>query len=108
MNATVYKITKGYKLSLTNDIDDLYAISDEELSNHNDLKLLSVESCENLFTEDVNEVKVYIEMEIIGTTKVLNPIKGVKGSVHKITTYDKYPKLDHMGCLIIKPLSLHL
>ena len=102
MNATLYKMMEGYTLSLTNDIDDLYAISDEELANHHDLKLLSVESCESLFTEDANEVKVYIEMDIIGKTKVLNSIKGVKGSGHKITTYDKYPKLDHMGCLIIK------
>jgi hypothetical protein len=102
MNATLYKMMNGYTLSLTNDIDDLYAISDEKLANHHNLKLLSVESCENLFTEDVNEVKVYIEMDIIGKTKFLNSIKGVKGSGHKITTYDKYPKLDDMGCLIIK------
>ena len=71
MNATLYKMMEGYTLSLTNDIDDLYAISDEELANHHDLKLLSVESCESLFTEDANEVKVYIEMDIIGKTKVL-------------------------------------
>ena len=102
MKATLYKMMKGLTLSLTNYIDDLYDISDKETADQHQLKLLSLENCETLFQEDENELKVEIEVDIIGTTKIVNPIKGIKGSGHRITTYDKYPKLDHMGCLIIK------
>jgi hypothetical protein len=97
MIATLYKMIEGYTLSLTDDIDDLYAISNKEIATIHDLKILSEESCEQIFKDlNENKIKVDIEVEVIGKTKKLDMIK--------LTTYDKYPKLDHTGCLIIKPI----
>jgi hypothetical protein len=49
--------------------------------------------------------EVIIEMKkVVDETKIINSVKGVKGSGHKITTYKSVPKIDADGCLILKKI----
>jgi hypothetical protein len=51
------------------------------------------------------EIDVEIETKkVVDETKIINSVKGVKGSGHKITTYKSIPKLDSEGCLILKKI----
>ena len=48
MKATLIKMVEGYTLSLTNDIDDLYAISNSELATDHNLYKLNIKNCESV------------------------------------------------------------
>ena len=93
MKGKLIKMVEGYTLSLTGDIDDLYAISNHQLAVDHQLYKLSTKNCDDIANGyDLQQTEWDVEIEMNSWFK-----NGYDGKI-----VDTHPKLDTNGCLILK------
>lgn len=97
MKATLIKMVEGYTLSLTNDIDDLYAISNSELATDHNLYKLNIKNCESVelgydLDELVNKESELLPTNTPGMEKIqfhVGFLRGFKKAI-ELTDTNKY------------------
>lgn len=84
MKGTLIKMVEGYTLSLTNDIDDLYAISNSELATEHELYKLNIKNCESVeLGYDLDELSLNMRLKYEPQIKLNKSlVHGIESSLH--------------------------
>lgn len=90
MEAKLFKMMKGYILSLEGNIDDVFAISDKQLAEDHLWHLIDEAKCDEMFDELESVISVVVEIEFY------DPLPPTRQSAIR-------PKLDD-GYLILKKI----
>ncbi len=94
MKGTLFKMMKGYLLSIAGNIDEIYGISDEDLADDHEWHLVSETQGDEIFKQ-VDEQEYQVDVEIL--TETIHADRAPNG-------FETLPKKDDNNCLILKKI----